>query len=281
MGVDNGTKCTRKFRSTYPLLSSSTYNLTFCPQLFGASAVTKEYVLGVSDYSKATWGQNFIASIAGAVASITVAAPLDVVKTRIQNANFEQKVPGMTVVKELLKNEGPSAFFKGLTPKVCWPAFLQMSRESNLGAANRFSLWDRNWCSVTHWLSRLYPCFPSMFEGQLLGQGTTFRSPLCFLGYDLRRAALDDYAHLYTAHLHNITCNPTHHSNGADFSRIYICEPISSANGFVVVYPPFMFMLCLHADLAPMSSWFSYKQTFGCKNMNTFLLITQEFFTKY
>ena len=87
-------------------------------QLFGASAVTKDYVLGVSDYSKATWTQNFIASIAGAVASITVAAPLDTVKTRIQNANFEQKVPGITVVKDLIRNEGALAFFKGLTPKV-------------------------------------------------------------------------------------------------------------------------------------------------------------------
>ncbi|PPR05167.1 hypothetical protein CVT26_012253 [Gymnopilus dilepis] len=86
--------------------------------LFGASAVTKEYVLGVTDYSKATWTQNFIASVAGAVASITVAAPLDTVKTRIQNANFERKVHGVTVVKDLIKNEGPTAFFKGLTPKI-------------------------------------------------------------------------------------------------------------------------------------------------------------------
>jgi len=86
--------------------------------LFGASAVTKEYVLGVRDYSKATWTQNFIASIAGAVASITVAAPLDTIKTRIQNANFEHNVSGVTVVKDLLKNEGPAALFKGLTPKI-------------------------------------------------------------------------------------------------------------------------------------------------------------------
>jgi len=86
--------------------------------LFGASAVTKEYVLGVTDYSKATWAENFIASIAGAVASITVAAPLDTVKTRIQNANFERKVHGITVIKDLIKNEGPTAFFKGLTPKI-------------------------------------------------------------------------------------------------------------------------------------------------------------------
>ncbi|KAF8913316.1 mitochondrial carrier domain-containing protein [Mucidula mucida] len=86
--------------------------------LFGASAFTKDYILGVTDYSQATWGQNFIASIAGAVASITVAAPLDVIKTRIQNANFESKTSGVTVLKDLIKNEGPLALFKGLTPKI-------------------------------------------------------------------------------------------------------------------------------------------------------------------
>jgi hypothetical protein len=67
---------------------------------FGASAVTKEYGLGVSDYSKATWTQNFIASIAGAVSSITVAAPLDTIKKRIQNANFEQKTRGVMIVRD-------------------------------------------------------------------------------------------------------------------------------------------------------------------------------------
>lgn len=91
-------------------------------QLFGASAVTKDYMFGIQDYRKATWGQNFVASIAGAVASITVAAPLDTIKTRIQNANFESKVSGVTVIKELVKNEGPAALFKGLTPKV-WILF--------------------------------------------------------------------------------------------------------------------------------------------------------------
>jgi Mitochondrial carrier protein len=87
-------------------------------QLFGASAATKEYVLGIDDYSKATWTQNFIASVAGAIASITIAAPLDTIKTRIQNQNFETKLSGVTVVKDLIKNEGPAALFKGLTPKV-------------------------------------------------------------------------------------------------------------------------------------------------------------------
>ncbi|KAI0731586.1 mitochondrial carrier [Fomitopsis betulina] len=86
--------------------------------LFGASAATKEYMFGIQDYHKATWGQNFVASVAGAIASITVAAPLDTIKTRIQNANFENKVSGVNVIKELVKNEGPGALFKGLTPKI-------------------------------------------------------------------------------------------------------------------------------------------------------------------
>jgi 1,2-phenylacetyl-CoA epoxidase catalytic subunit len=122
--MDYGTKCPRQLRGTHPAffrLRDLCVNAIFTPiQLFGASAATKEYVLGIKDYSKATWTQNFIASIAGAVASITVAAPLDTVKTRIQNQNFETKLSGVTVVKDLIKNEGPMALFKGLTPKVRW-----------------------------------------------------------------------------------------------------------------------------------------------------------------
>lgn len=39
-------------------------------------------------------------------------------QTRIQNQNFESKAGGLVVIKDIMKNEGPSAFFKGLTPKV-------------------------------------------------------------------------------------------------------------------------------------------------------------------
>ncbi|KAH6569952.1 hypothetical protein BASA62_004548 [Batrachochytrium salamandrivorans] len=52
--------------------------------LFGGSAIAKEYLFKLEDYSKATFFQNFVASISGAVASITISAPLDVIKTRIQ-----------------------------------------------------------------------------------------------------------------------------------------------------------------------------------------------------
>ncbi|GJN94613.1 hypothetical protein Rhopal_007696-T1 [Rhodotorula paludigena] len=88
--------------------------------LFGGSAFTKEYIFKLEDYRSATWYQNFVASIAGSVSSIAISQPLDVIKTRIQNQNFESKVGGMTVVRELIKNEGFGAFFKGLTPKVLY-----------------------------------------------------------------------------------------------------------------------------------------------------------------
>ncbi|ORX47070.1 mitochondrial carrier [Hesseltinella vesiculosa] len=86
--------------------------------LFGGSAFVKEYIFGLEDYSKATLFQNTCASVGGAVASITVAAPLDVVKTRIQNRNFENPESGMNIIKNLIKQEGFGGFFKGLTPKI-------------------------------------------------------------------------------------------------------------------------------------------------------------------
>ncbi|KAL3418679.1 hypothetical protein PVAG01_10395 [Phlyctema vagabunda] len=86
--------------------------------LFGGSAFTKGYFFGLTDYNKASWFQNFIASIAGASASLIVSAPLDVIKTRIQNRNFENPQSGVTIVKNMMKNEGMTSFFKGLTPKL-------------------------------------------------------------------------------------------------------------------------------------------------------------------
>ncbi|QLQ81936.1 hypothetical protein HG537_0G01900 [Torulaspora globosa] len=86
--------------------------------LFGGNAFAKEYILGLKDYSQATWTQNFISSIVGASASLIVSAPLDVIKTRIQNKNFDNPQSGFNIVKTTLKNEGITAFFKGLTPKL-------------------------------------------------------------------------------------------------------------------------------------------------------------------
>ncbi|KAI4708158.1 hypothetical protein J4E90_008677 [Alternaria incomplexa] len=86
--------------------------------LFGGSAVAKEYFYKLTDYNSASWSQNFVASIAGASASLVVSAPLDVIKTRIQNRNFENPESGFRIVSNMMKHEGPTSFFKGLTPKL-------------------------------------------------------------------------------------------------------------------------------------------------------------------
>lgn len=86
--------------------------------LFGGNSFAKEYIFGLEDYTKATWSQNFVTSIFGASASLIVSAPLDVIKTRIQNKNFDNPESGITILKNMAKNEGFSSFFKGLTPKL-------------------------------------------------------------------------------------------------------------------------------------------------------------------
>ncbi|KAF9018483.1 hypothetical protein CPC16_004364 [Podila verticillata] len=86
--------------------------------LFGGSAFVKEWIFKLEDYNKATFFQNFCASIGGSVASITVAAPLDVVKTRIQNRHFDDPEGGVTIIKKMIRNEGFGSFFKGLLPKI-------------------------------------------------------------------------------------------------------------------------------------------------------------------
>lgn len=86
--------------------------------LFGGSAAAKQYLFELEDYNKASWFQNFIASIAGATASLVVSAPLDVVKTRIQNRNFDSPESGLKIIARMTKEEGFTSFFKGLTPKL-------------------------------------------------------------------------------------------------------------------------------------------------------------------
>lgn len=85
--------------------------------LFGGNALAKSF-MGISESQQATWTQDSIASCCGAVASISVAAPLDVVKTRIQNRPFDSPESGVRIITSMIKNEGFGSFFKGLTPKI-------------------------------------------------------------------------------------------------------------------------------------------------------------------
>merc|ERR1740138_1943356 len=85
--------------------------------LFGANAFVKEYVFGLADHRDATFLQTTASSTAGSVCSILVACPLDVVKTRVQSGRFEG-AGGVRIIRDIVKEEGMGAFFKGATPKV-------------------------------------------------------------------------------------------------------------------------------------------------------------------
>mmetsp|Transcript_28478 Transcript_28478/g.45031 ORF Transcript_28478/g.45031 Transcript_28478/m.45031 type:complete len:319 (+) Transcript_28478:137-1093(+) len=92
-----------------------------CPgsfALFGANSVVYTRIFGVSGPKEAKGYQIFFGSMAGGVASIVVSSPLDVIKTRIQNKPFTDNRSGFRVFGDLMKEEGPHALFKGLTPKL-------------------------------------------------------------------------------------------------------------------------------------------------------------------
>lgn len=47
-----------------------------------------------------------------------MAQPLDVIKTRVQSRPFDSPETGLQVIRNLLREEGPTALFKGLVPKL-------------------------------------------------------------------------------------------------------------------------------------------------------------------
>ena len=81
--------------------------------LFGGNTAAKTFMGVGEDGTRATWTQDAIASGVGATASITVAQPLDVIKTRIQNRPFDSPESGVTIFKRLIENEGVGGMFKG------------------------------------------------------------------------------------------------------------------------------------------------------------------------
>jgi hypothetical protein len=87
--------------------------------LFGANSGAKK-LMGLDGKAggQATMLQNFVTSSAGAVASLIVSQPMDVIKTRIQKRPFDSKETGSELVISLIRNEGWSGFLKGLPVKL-------------------------------------------------------------------------------------------------------------------------------------------------------------------
>jgi hypothetical protein len=86
--------------------------------MFGGSALVKQKVFHLEDFHQATLAQNFAASFVGAVSAVMVAAPFDVIKTRIQGQDFQNPKPASVVLRDLLRNERLTSFLRGSFPKV-------------------------------------------------------------------------------------------------------------------------------------------------------------------
>merc|ERR1711977_774211 len=84
--------------------------------LFGGNTAVKQMI--GAEPGQATFFQTALSSMGGAIASLVVSQPLDVVKTRVQNRDFSTPESGVSIVRRLVAEEGPGAFFKGFTPKV-------------------------------------------------------------------------------------------------------------------------------------------------------------------
>lgn len=71
---------------------------------------------------------------------------------------------GVTVLKDLVREEGPGAFFKGLTPKVSRVLFTPL--HAQFADVRLYRLWSLglNSCSVIHSLKRLFHSSPTTFE---------------------------------------------------------------------------------------------------------------------
>ncbi|KAI8803452.1 mitochondrial carrier domain-containing protein [Cladochytrium replicatum] len=93
-------------------------NTTGCFALFGAAAATKDLVFQLEDPSHANTFEIFASAVVGAIASIIVGGPFDVIKVRAQAAPVEQPVKGTHVLRTLIRNEGYRAVYKGMGPKL-------------------------------------------------------------------------------------------------------------------------------------------------------------------
>lgn len=63
------------------------------------------------------WESGLAGSISGAVAA-GVTTPLDVLKTRLMLAR--ERVSAVVLVRRILRESGPGAFFKGIGPRILW-----------------------------------------------------------------------------------------------------------------------------------------------------------------
>ena len=85
---------------------------------FFINSLFREYLFEKTNQWDLTFQQYAFTSLCSSIISITISAPFDMVKTRIQNKNFGESVDSFVTVSNIIKHEGYRAFFKGLNTKL-------------------------------------------------------------------------------------------------------------------------------------------------------------------
>lgn len=86
--------------------------------LFGTSTLLKNKLFNLEMNDKSSLFQHFVCSTGASIACIVVSSPLDVIKTRVQNKDFNQKTKGTKILGDIIKYEGFTGFFRGIGPKI-------------------------------------------------------------------------------------------------------------------------------------------------------------------
>ena len=85
---------------------------------FMINSIVREFIFNKHDPWNLTFTQYVFSSTCASFCSITSSSPFDVIKTRVQNKDFGKKSNSLMVVKDIIKNEGIGAFYKGLGTKL-------------------------------------------------------------------------------------------------------------------------------------------------------------------
>lgn len=93
-------------------------NFTAMGNFFMVNSIVREFIFDKQTPWGLSYSQYIFSAAIASACSISSSSPFDVVKTRVQNKDFGQNSNSYVVIRDIMKNEGYKAFYKGLGTKL-------------------------------------------------------------------------------------------------------------------------------------------------------------------